>query len=116
LYKANQQYPVYITAKDFDNNGSYTAITSIFKDHQDVKKKEFPAFGREDMLKQMISMKRSLPITNHTLKPRWMAFYRLNKRKRPRPVNTSESRHHETTETVCTNHDPSPSNRHKYLF
>jgi hypothetical protein len=59
LYKASQQYPVYITAKDFDNNGSYSAITSIFlKDHQDGEKKEFPAFGREDMLKQMISMKK----------------------------------------------------------
>jgi hypothetical protein len=59
LYKASQQYPVYITANDFDNNGSYSAITSIFlKDHQDGEKKEFPAFGREDMLKQMISMKK----------------------------------------------------------
>jgi len=59
LYKASEQYPVYITAKDFDKSGSYSAITSIFlKDHQDGEKKEFPALGREDMLKQMISMKK----------------------------------------------------------
>ncbi len=58
LYRANEQYPVYITAKDFDKTGAYSAITSIYlKDQQGIKK-EFPAMGREDMLKQMISMKK----------------------------------------------------------
>lgn len=61
LYKASQQYPVYITAKDFDNNGSYAAIPSIFLKDQNGDKKEFPAFGREDLLKQMISMKKKFP-------------------------------------------------------
>jgi len=58
LYRASDQYPVYITAKDFDKTGAYSAIMSIYlKDQQGVKK-EFPAMGREDMLKQMISMKK----------------------------------------------------------
>ncbi len=58
LYRASEQYPVYITAKDFDINGSYNAITSIFLPDQNGVKKEFPAVGRDDMFKEMISMKR----------------------------------------------------------
>ncbi len=59
LYQASAQYPVFITAGDFDGSGSYSAIPSIFlPDRQDGEKKEFPAYGREDMLKQMISMKK----------------------------------------------------------
>jgi hypothetical protein len=58
LYKASDLYPVYITAKDFDNNGGYTAIPSLFLPDQNGDKKEFPAPGREDLLKQMISMKK----------------------------------------------------------
>src|SRR5471030_2878110 len=58
LYKASEQYPVYITAKDFDKNGSYSAITSFFLKDVNGNKKEFPAVGREDMLKEMISVKK----------------------------------------------------------
>ncbi|RYE32381.1 MAG: RNA-binding protein [Sphingobacteriaceae bacterium] len=58
LYKASEQYPVYITAKDFDKNGGYTAIPSLFLPDKNGDKKEFPAPGREDLLKQMISLKK----------------------------------------------------------
>jgi hypothetical protein len=58
LYKASEQYPVYITAKDFDHNGEYNAITSIFLQDKSGEKKEFPAVGRDDMLKEMITMKK----------------------------------------------------------
>ncbi|WP_183573531.1 VCBS repeat-containing protein [Mucilaginibacter sp. X5P1] len=58
FYKATEQYPVYITAKDFDKNGSYNAITSIFLPDQNGDKKEFPAIGRDDILKEMISLKK----------------------------------------------------------
>jgi len=58
LYKASVQYPVYITAKDFDKNGSYNAIPSIFLPDQDGNKKEFPAVGREDMIKELITMRK----------------------------------------------------------
>jgi hypothetical protein len=54
FYKASDQYPIYITAKDFDNNGSYDAIPSVFLKDQDGVKQEFPAFGRDDMVKQII--------------------------------------------------------------
>ncbi|WP_184549580.1 VCBS repeat-containing protein [Mucilaginibacter sp. FT3.2] len=54
FYKASDQYPIYITAKDFDFNGSYDAIPSVFLKDQEGVKREFPAFGRDDMIKQMI--------------------------------------------------------------
>jgi hypothetical protein len=57
LMQADDKYPVYITAKDFDNSG-YSAVPSIFlKDEKGVRK-EFPVAGRDDMTKQMISMKK----------------------------------------------------------
>jgi hypothetical protein len=58
LYQASDQYPVYITAKDFDGNGNYDAIPSLFLPDSNGEKKEFPAFGRDDMIKEMISIKR----------------------------------------------------------
>lgn len=58
LYQASDKYPVFITAKDFDKNGSYAAIPSIFLPDQNGEKKEFPAQIRDDLLKQMISLKK----------------------------------------------------------
>lgn len=57
FFKASDQYPVYITAKDFDNNGSYDAFPSVFLKDQDGKMKEFPAHTRDDIVKQMIGMR-----------------------------------------------------------
>ena len=57
LFQVSDQYSAYITAKDFDGSG-YTAIPSLFLPDQNGEKKEFPVHGREDMLKQMISMKK----------------------------------------------------------
>ena len=56
--QASDQFPVYITAKDFDNSGTYSAIPSIFLPDKNGEKKEFPAQGRDDLQKQMISMKK----------------------------------------------------------
>ena len=58
LYKASEQFPVYVTAKYFDKNGQYNAFTSIFLPDVNGVKKEFPAVGREDILKEMISIKK----------------------------------------------------------
>jgi hypothetical protein len=57
LYKASDKYPVYITAKDFDNNGSYDAFVSLFMKDKDGEMKEFPANTRDDIIKQMIGMR-----------------------------------------------------------
>lgn len=58
-YRASPQYPVSIYAKDFDNNGSYDAFTSSYlKNSQfDTIRSDFPAFGRDDVVKQMIGLR-----------------------------------------------------------
>ncbi len=57
FYKASDKYPVYITAKDFDNNGSYDAFPSVFLKDREGKLQEFPAQTRDDIVKQMIGMR-----------------------------------------------------------
>jgi hypothetical protein len=57
FYKGTDKYPVYITAKDFDNNGSYDAFPSLFIKDLDGDLQEFPAQTRDDIVKQMISMR-----------------------------------------------------------
>lgn len=57
FYTGNDKYPAFITADDFDKNGSYDAIPSLFLPDQNGDLKEFPAQTREDMVKQMISMR-----------------------------------------------------------
>ena len=59
FYKATEQYPVSIYAKDFDNNGSYDAFPSLYLpvSQDNPEKKEFPAQTRDDAVKQMIGMR-----------------------------------------------------------
>jgi hypothetical protein len=59
FYRASEQYPVKIYAKDFDHNGSYDAVPTLFlpTSQQDTTKKEYPAQTRDDMAKQMIMFK-----------------------------------------------------------
>ena len=59
FYKATDQYPVSIYAKDFDNNGSYDAFPTLYlpTSQQDQTKKEYPAQTRDDIVKQMIGMR-----------------------------------------------------------
>jgi hypothetical protein len=57
FYKGTDKYPVYITAKDFDHNGSYDAFPSVFLKDRDGNLQEFPAQTRDDIVKQMIGMR-----------------------------------------------------------
>jgi hypothetical protein len=59
FYKATDTYPVAIYAKDFDNNDSYDAFPALYlpTSHTDTIKKLYPAQTREDIVKQMISMR-----------------------------------------------------------
>jgi hypothetical protein len=57
FYKASPQYPVRIYAKDFDNNKSYDAIPTLYLPDNEGNKKEFPAQTRDDLVKQIISMR-----------------------------------------------------------
>jgi hypothetical protein len=58
-YRASQQNPVRIYAKDFDNNGSYDAVPSLYlpATAEDPIRKEFPAQTRDDIVKQLVSFK-----------------------------------------------------------
>jgi hypothetical protein len=58
LYQASDSFPVYVTAKDFDGNGHYDAIPSLFFLNEKGENEEYPAFGREDMIKEMVSFKK----------------------------------------------------------
>lgn len=57
FYRASEKYPVHITAADFDKNGSYDAFPSLFLPDKKGEMKEFPAQTRDDIVKQMISMR-----------------------------------------------------------
>jgi hypothetical protein len=61
LYKASDSLPVYITAKDIDNNGTYIAIPSFFLPDQEGVKKEFPAPVRDDIARQWPAIKKRFP-------------------------------------------------------
>jgi len=58
LYQASEEHPVYLTAKDFDHNGSYVPITSLFLPATDGSLKEFPAFGRDDIAERIPTLKK----------------------------------------------------------
>lgn len=60
FFKASDSQPVRIYAKDFDKNGLYDAFTTIFLKPSitDTSKKEFMAFSRDDVLKQMIGIRK----------------------------------------------------------
>jgi hypothetical protein len=61
IFNASDSFPIYITADDFDKNGTYDAITSLFLPDKNGVKNEFPLFSRDDMLKQLIILKKKFP-------------------------------------------------------
>jgi hypothetical protein len=59
FFRASEKYPVSIVSSDFDNNGSYDAFPALYlvTSQQDSSMKNFPAHGRDDIVKQMIKMR-----------------------------------------------------------
>ncbi|GAO42670.1 hypothetical protein FPE01S_01_16850 [Flavihumibacter petaseus NBRC 106054] len=57
-FQASDQRPVFVTAKDFDKNGSYVPILSQYLPATDGTKKEFPAFGRDEMIERIPTLKK----------------------------------------------------------
>ncbi len=56
--RGNEQEPVRIYAKDFDNNGNTDAILTLYlKDEQGVKH-EYPAMNRDDIVSQLPGLKK----------------------------------------------------------
>ncbi len=61
LYQASDEYPVYMTAGDLEGNGRTVGVPSLFLPDQNGVKKEFPAMGRDDMIRQLNSLRRRFP-------------------------------------------------------
>ncbi|MDE3212529.1 MAG: VCBS repeat-containing protein [Bacteroidota bacterium] len=63
FYKASDQYPVGIIAKDFDHNGTYDAFpyTYLPASQTDTSMEPFPVNTRDDAFKQLISLKDRYP-------------------------------------------------------
>jgi ASPIC and UnbV/FG-GAP-like repeat/FG-GAP repeat len=61
FYKASDQYPVRVYGKDFDKNGIYDMITSLYLPDSTGEMREFPAMSRDDLLRQMNVMRKRFP-------------------------------------------------------
>ncbi|MFD2573103.1 VCBS repeat-containing protein [Spirosoma soli] len=59
--QASDTEPVRVYAGDFDNNGFYDAIPTIFIPDADGKRQEYTFHGRDDLIKQMIVMRKRFP-------------------------------------------------------
>ncbi|WP_375444177.1 FG-GAP-like repeat-containing protein [uncultured Fibrella sp.] len=55
--RASEQQPVRTYAGDFDNNGFYDAIPTVFIPDENGQAREFTFHGRDDLIKQMILMR-----------------------------------------------------------
>ncbi|GAB2570813.1 CRTAC1 family protein [Spirosoma areae] len=58
LLRATTERPVRIYAGDFDNNGFYDAFPSVYFKNANGQYDEYPYFGWDDMVKQLIGIKR----------------------------------------------------------
>jgi hypothetical protein len=58
LYHVSAEEPAYVTAGDFDKVGNYIGIVSLFLPDQQGKRQEFPAQSRDDVVRQMPSLKK----------------------------------------------------------
>ncbi|MET0636540.1 MAG: VCBS repeat-containing protein [Chitinophagaceae bacterium] len=61
FYRASASRPFTMYGKDFDGNGSFDAIPFLFLKDNHAVVREFPAFTRDDMFKQMARVKGQFP-------------------------------------------------------
>ncbi len=61
FYRADAEHPVRAYGGDFDHNGIYDMIPSCYLPDQEGKLREFPAEGREDLLRQINAMRKKFP-------------------------------------------------------
>lgn len=59
FYRASEKEPVRVYGKDFDYNGNYDALLSLYLPGYNANsaRKEFPAQTRDDLMRQMIEMR-----------------------------------------------------------
>lgn len=58
LFRASTDRPIRMYAGDFDNNGFYDAFPSVYFKNAKGQYEEYPYFGWDDMVKQMIGIKK----------------------------------------------------------
>ena len=58
FFRASDQYPVNMYAKDFDKNGSLDGIVTIFLKDKNGVKKEYTALNRDDIVSQLPPLKK----------------------------------------------------------
>lgn len=56
-FKCSPGYPAKVYGLDYNKDGGYDAVPTLFLPDIQGKPKEFPAYGRDDMIKQMIMIK-----------------------------------------------------------
>jgi hypothetical protein len=63
FYRASDQYPVRMYAKDFDNNGVFDAVPSLYlpATSDNPQRNEYIAALRDDVVKQIVSFKAKYP-------------------------------------------------------
>ncbi|MDP4252353.1 MAG: VCBS repeat-containing protein, partial [Bacteroidota bacterium] len=61
FYRASEAEPVGIYGMDFDKDGTYDAVTSLFLKDEAGERKEFPANSRDDMIRQMAGIRKRFP-------------------------------------------------------
>ncbi|MDQ3534746.1 MAG: VCBS repeat-containing protein [Bacteroidota bacterium] len=60
-YKASEEQPLYVYAKDFDQNGSMDAILAMYLKSEEGEMKLFPMHSRDDLISQMVSFRKKFP-------------------------------------------------------
>jgi len=60
-FRGDEEYPVRVYAKDFDNNSIFDMIPSLYLPDPEGNKKEYPAQGRDDLLKQILAKRKKFP-------------------------------------------------------
>ena len=58
LNQASDEYPVSVYAKDFNGDGNFDAIPTVFYHNKEGKRMEVPFHGRDDLSKQMNTIRR----------------------------------------------------------
>ena len=74
LNRASDEFPLSIYAKDFNNDGNFDAIPTVFYQDKDGKRKEVTFHGRDDLSKQMNTMRKKFEIIRNLLWQESMKF------------------------------------------
>lgn len=58
FFKASDNEPVSVYGSDFNNDKAYDAVPSLFLPDENGNRKEYPAHGRDEMIKQIVGVRK----------------------------------------------------------